>query len=130
MLKNSARLAVLVALFAVTACGSKKSPVVEPAQAPAPEEPAPTPPAPRPPTRVADATPTLPPIRDDAVASSSLDDLNRNSPLKPVFFALDSADIDPSGKATLDANAAVLKQNSSWVVTIEGHCDERGTAEY
>ena len=30
----------------------------------------------------------------------------------------------------LDANAALLKQNMSWAVTIEGHCDERGTAEY
>ena len=24
----------------------------------------------------------------------------------------------------------MLKRNPSWVVTIEGHCDERGTAEY
>ncbi len=28
------------------------------------------------------------PVRDDAIASASLDDLNRNSPLKPVFFEL------------------------------------------
>ena len=28
------------------------------------------------------------------------------------------------------ANADTLKQNPRWVVTIEGHCDERGTAEY
>ena len=33
------------------------------------------------------------PVRDDAIASASLDDLNRNSPLKPVFFELDSSDI-------------------------------------
>ena len=30
----------------------------------------------------------------------------------------------------LDANAGILKKYSSWTVTIEGHCDERGTAEY
>ncbi len=30
----------------------------------------------------------------------------------------------------LDADAAVLKTYGTWVVTIEGHCDERGTAEY
>ena len=30
----------------------------------------------------------------------------------------------------LDANAEVLKRYATWVVTIEGHCDERGTAEY
>ena len=28
------------------------------------------------------------------------------------------------------ANAEVLKKNTTWAVTIEGHCDERGTAEY
>jgi peptidoglycan-associated lipoprotein len=27
-------------------------------------------------------------------------------------------------------NADILKQNPRWVITIEGHCDERGTAEY
>ena len=27
-------------------------------------------------------------------------------------------------------NAGVLKQYTTWTVTIEGHCDERGTAEY
>ena len=30
----------------------------------------------------------------------------------------------------LQANAAVLKKYPTWVVTIEGHCDERGTKEY
>ena len=35
-----------------------------------------------------------------------------------------------TAQAVLDDNAAVLKQYSSWTVTIEGHCDERGTAEY
>src|SRR5207237_1975197 len=70
------------------------------------------------------------PVRDDAIASASLDDLNRNSPLKPLFFELDSAEIDPAGQAVLDANATTLKKYPSWAVTIEGHCDERGTAEY
>ena len=27
-------------------------------------------------------------------------------------------------------NAEVLKKYATWVITIEGHCDERGTAEY
>ena len=30
----------------------------------------------------------------------------------------------------LQANAAVLKKYPTWQITIEGHCDERGTAEY
>jgi peptidoglycan-associated lipoprotein len=70
------------------------------------------------------------PVKDDAIASASLDDLNRNSPLKPLFFELDSSDVTSTGQAVLDANAATLKKYTSWTVTIEGHCDERGTAEY
>jgi peptidoglycan-associated lipoprotein len=117
-------------LVVAAACGSKKAPALEPLPAPTPEAVAP-PPAPRAnPTPIADATPAVPALRDDGVSSSSLDDLNRNSPLRPVFYALDSSDIDPAAKAALDANAAVLRQNSSWVVTVEGHCDERGTPEY
>ncbi len=131
MLKNTARMALAVTLVFAGACGSKKAPVVEP-EAPAPPETAapPSAPAPRPPTTITDATPTVPPIRDEGLNASSLDDLNRNSPLKPVFFALDSSDIDPAGKVSLDEDAAVLKQHPTWAVTIEGHCDERGTAEY
>jgi len=131
MLKKSALLAfVLVLLVTVTACGKKKAPALEPAPAPTPEAVQPPPEPVKPPVTIADNTPVPPRVRDDAFSSASLDDLNRNSPLKPVFFALDSSDVDPLGKAALDANAAVLKQNSSWVVTVEGHCDERGTAEY
>ena len=70
------------------------------------------------------------PVRDDAISSASLDDLNRNSPLKPVFFEYDSSDLTPEGQRSLDENASVLKKYASWAVTIEGHCDERGTAEY
>jgi len=128
---TAARFALIATMFVAAACSGKKAPVVEPASAPAAEEPAPPAPAPRPaPANTEVATPVPAPIREEAVTSTSLDDLNRNSPLKPVFFALDNNEIDPAGKAVLDANAAVLKQNATWVVTIEGHCDERGTAEY
>jgi peptidoglycan-associated lipoprotein len=127
-----ARLALVMMIAVAAACGSKKSPVVEPT-APAPETvtpptaPVPVAPAPR---TVTETAPTLPPVREESLTASSLDDLNRNSPLKPVFYALDSSDIDPVAKAALDENAAVLKQHPTWAVTVEGHCDERGTAEY
>ena len=77
--------------------------------------------------------PPEPVVPDDSIssaASSSLDDLNRTSPLSPIFYELDSAEVSPEGQKVLDANAALLRQNASWVVTIEGHCDERGSAEY
>jgi peptidoglycan-associated lipoprotein len=127
-----AHLTLVASMVLAAACGSKKAPVLAPTATPEAE--APTSAAPPPPvaTRVDNApvVPTPPPIREEPVTSTSLDDLNRNSPLKPVFFALDSSDIDTAGKSVLDANAALLKQNTAWVVTIEGHCDERGTAEY
>ena len=69
------------------------------------------------------------PLPIDSVAGKSLDDLNRDSPLRPVFFELDSSDVNDTGRTTLQANAGVLKKYPSWVITIEGHCDERGTAE-
>jgi peptidoglycan-associated lipoprotein len=70
------------------------------------------------------------PVEPANVTSASLDDLNKNSPLKPVFFEYDSSEISPDGQAALQENLATLKQNPSWSVTIEGHCDERGSAEY
>jgi peptidoglycan-associated lipoprotein len=56
--------------------------------------------------------------------------LNRESPLKPVFFDYDSAELTSEAQSTLTANAAILKKYARWIVTIEGHCDERGTGEY
>ncbi|MGD0651303.1 MAG: OmpA family protein [Verrucomicrobiia bacterium] len=47
----------------------------------------------------------------------------------PVYFDFDSGKIRPSEVAKLEAVAAALKGNSNKLV-IEGHCDERGTAEY
>jgi peptidoglycan-associated lipoprotein len=70
------------------------------------------------------------PVRGDNITSASLDDLNRNSPLKPVFFEYDSSELTEAGQMVLNENATTLKTNPSWAITIEGHCDERGTAEY
>jgi peptidoglycan-associated lipoprotein len=125
---------MLLAAFAVASCGKKQTAVPR-ATPPPPAAATPQPPAvptvPPPPQRVDDALPVPPqPLVDDAIANRSLDDLNRSSPLMPVFFGLDSADLDDMGRAAASANAEVLKKYPTWVVTIEGHCDERGTAEY
>ena len=70
------------------------------------------------------------PLKDDGLTAKSLDDLNRDSPLKPVYYDLDSSDVNADGQQILRGNAAVLSRFPGWQVTIEGHCDERGTAEY
>ena len=123
---------VMLMVLSVAACAKKQTPIARPMPPPAPPTtttPGSRPPAP--PEPVAEPTVVPPePVRDDAISSASLDDLNRNSPLKPVFFEYDSSDLTPEGQRTLDENAGTLKKYSTWAVTIEGHCDERGTAEY
>jgi peptidoglycan-associated lipoprotein len=122
---------LLTVALAATACGKKKAPIARPTAPPPPlADTAPGRP-PAPPEQVRDAAIVPPePVRDEAVSSASLDDLNRSSPLRPVFFDLDSSDLSAEGQRILDGNAAVLKQHATWTITIEGHCDERGSAEY
>ncbi len=47
-----------------------------------------------------------------------------------VLFSYDSAQVDDSERAKVEAVAEYLKANSAGVVTLEGHCDERGSTEY
>jgi peptidoglycan-associated lipoprotein len=47
-----------------------------------------------------------------------------------VFFAFDRADISPEAQQTLARQADWLRRYPNVAVTIEGHCDERGTREY
>ena len=126
-MRNHTLICIALVLAGGAACAKKQPPVARP-----------TPPSPPPAADTRPADPPAPmrepmppePLPADSVAGRSLDDLNRDSPLQPVFFALDSADIDDAGRATLQANAAVLKKYPTWIITVEGHCDERGTAEY
>jgi len=52
------------------------------------------------------------------------------SPLKDIFFDYDRATLSDEAKRALNENAAWLKANAQARITVEGHCDERGTAEY
>jgi peptidoglycan-associated lipoprotein len=124
---------VVLALAGGLACRGKKEP---PVARPTPPPPAPTeqadtarPPAPPAPT----PEPTIPfepDVTETDLNARDLDALNRESPFEPVFFGFDSSDVEGSGQAALDANAALLRRYPNWTITIEGHCDERGTAEY
>ena len=124
-----------VAVVSVTVACGKKPPTVE-RPMPPPADTAgntlgntPAPPAPEPPlAEPAVVTPAVSP--EGAIGSKNLDDLNRESPLAPVYFALDGFDVSAEGRAVLQASAQVLRQQPTWQVTVEGHCDERGTAEY
>ena len=129
---NRALIALVAAAALTASCGRKQPPVVAPAPPPGTTAPIAPPAAVAPPVRVDPALPVppQPPLAEDTIANRSLDDLNRDSPLRPIFFQLDSAELDDAGRAVASANAEILKKNATWVVTIEGHCDERGSAEY
>ena len=109
--------------------GCPKRPAMTAATAPPPVPPAaaapPTPAAPAP-APVAPA-PVAPPT---AVTPAPPKEYKSNDALKPIYFAFDKSDIRPDDAKVLDATAAYLKANASQLVLIEGHCDERGTAEY
>ena len=123
--------ALVTAAVLVGACHKNKPPVARPLPPPPPSsttgEKPPAPPEPVPETT---PIPPEPSITDDSLAGKDLDVINKNSPFQPVFFPLDSSELDDAGRAIVSANADIMKKYPSWVVTIEGHCDERGTAEY
>ena len=131
---NSIRpyLAIVIALsLLVAGCSRRQAPVAKPMPPPAVGPPAAGTAPPPPPTRVEEPLPVpSEPVGEDSIGGRSLDDLNRDSPFKPVFFSLDSADLDDPGRAVVSGNAALLKKYAAWVITVEGHADERGTAEY
>ena len=122
---------ILISLILVSGCAKKAAPVVQPAPPPVAAAPAVAPAPPPPPQRVEERLPVPPqPVSEDEISSRSLDDLNQDSPFKPALFPLDSADLDATGLAVVAANATLLRKYASWRITVEGHCDERGTPEY
>lgn len=50
--------------------------------------------------------------------------------LNDVFFDFDQYNLSSEAKSTLEANARELKRVADAGITIEGHCDERGTKAY
>jgi peptidoglycan-associated lipoprotein len=131
-MKHDARLlfvAMLILTVAAGACAKKVPPIAKPAPPGTVGGTAPPPPGPPEPVSEPTVVPPMP-IPEDAIGAKSLDDLNRDSPLQPVFFLLDSSDLSSEAQSALQQNASVLKQYASWQITIEGHADERGTAEY
>ncbi|RPJ70275.1 MAG: peptidoglycan-associated lipoprotein Pal [Acidobacteria bacterium] len=124
-------LVIVLAVVVLGACAKKKPPVARPVPPPPPmEEPVTPAKPPAPPEPTVEKPVAGAPMKEDSMASRSLDDLNRDSPLRPLFFGYDSAEVSAEGQKVLESNGELLKKYPSWVITIEGHCDERGTAEY
>lgn len=116
MRKTAASMLATAALIALAACS--KTP--KPAELPPPPPAAAEPPAPPPPPA---------PVQTGPVPGSRADFINQAGS-DTVHFATDSSDLDSEAQGILTAQASWLQKNSNVRVTVEGHCDERGTREY
>ncbi|MSO50773.1 MAG: peptidoglycan-associated lipoprotein Pal [Acidobacteria bacterium] len=131
-------LLVVGALALASACGGKTPPAISPTTPPpgpqafpgAGGTPSTRPPVPQAPDAppVISAEPLV--VSSDPLATMDTDEINRQAPLGPVFFTYDSDSVDAEGQKVLTDNAAIIKKYPTWAITIEGHSDERGTAEY
>jgi peptidoglycan-associated lipoprotein len=129
---------VTVFLTAMLASCSRPKPVI----APEPQDTAAE--APTPATGTEPAAGTLdvlsePPIApaqvpESGIASGELpadvEAINRAGYLTDAYFETDKADLRDDTRETLAADAAWLREHPTIKVLIEGHCDERNTAEY
>lgn len=52
------------------------------------------------------------------------------SGISPIYFGYDSFVLPPAELSKIRAVADVLSSNNSYVLIVEGHCDERGSNEY
>ena len=115
MAKLKTTLLVAACGLAIAACAKKRPEVLPPApvETPAIEAPA-----------------TTTPTTGDTVTPGSAADFQRSVTSNTVLFGLDQFDIDPAARAILDNQAEWLARYPNVRITIEGHCDERGTREY
>lgn len=72
-------------------------------------------------------TVSVPPSRP--AASATLEEMFTKE-VKDAYFEYDKSDIRPDARAALTQTANFLKSYPQIKVTIEGHCDERGSTEY
>ena len=119
---------VLMVTVLATGCG-KKPPVVPEPMAPEPEVMTKD-------TEMVEPTMPVETITDQGPdwESGELGELNRvareEGLLGDVHFAYDKSDLSTEATDRLAANAAFMRAQSGLIVTIEGHCDERGTNAY
>src|SRR5258707_13970056 len=123
----------LCSALAVAAAGCHKK-VAPPAPQPPPTTPttAPVtpPPPPPPPPPPAPAVAPRPLTEEEIYARKSVDQLNAERPLDDVYFDLDKSEIRDDARSSLQKDADWLKKWTSAQITLEGHCDSRGSAEY
>lgn len=131
--RHLASILVCSAAIAVAAAGChKKVPQQAAAPPPPPPPPAarPVPPPPPPPPPPAPVRPPAPLTEEQLFAQKSLDQLNAEHPLTDAYFDLDKSEIREDAKPSLQRDADWMKKWQSTQVSVEGHCDSRGSSEY
>ncbi len=123
MRQSAFAVAALAALVAVAGCHHNPPPAPPP---PPPAAPATPPPAPQPPPR--DVTPQV--NEYDRIKAMSSDEIERIGLFGEIHFDYDKADLREGDRQVLGKNAESLKKFDFLKVTVEGHCDERGSVEY
>ena len=108
----------LAVALAVTGAGCAKKPAKTEPVPPASTTPTP---APTPPPTPAPAPTPAPEPPKPAVTAGDL---------QVIHFGYDSFQLDDAARSALDSNAKLLRDNPDLSVSVDGHCDERGTVEY
>ncbi len=123
-MRQTVAIVALLAALTLTGCGKK---TVAPPPPPPPASPATPPPAPPP-----SSQPSGPAVADEyaRIKAMNTDEIDRMGLLAEIHFDYNKADLREGDRAVLSKNADVLKRLDFLKVTIEGHCDERGTVEY
>lgn len=71
--------------------------------------------------------------KSGTIVSTDIEELQRvidEGKVRSIFFEYDKAELSSESKRTLEENARWIRRFPNARVTIEGHCDERGTEEY
>lgn len=119
----------LVVSLGASACRKKAAPPTATPTPPVTTAPA-TPPAPPPPPPPPAVPAPAPLTEDEVFARKSLEQLNAERPLGDVFFNLDESTVRDDARGTLQKNAEWMKRWGMTRITVEGHADSRGSAEY
>jgi peptidoglycan-associated lipoprotein len=119
---------LLIALLAAVGCSHRKKATTAPEATPPvraetiPAPPASVPEAPAEPAVAAD------PLSGDLASVNEY--LRRQGLLADVYFDYDQAQLTEPTREQLARDAQFLRQSPQFLVTLEGHCDDRGTPEY
>lgn len=129
---------VIVLIALVPACRSSKKKPLAPTTTTAAESTAPPVPVTAPETQVSTqppdfvatdtAKPSVEPLPSDAEQLNKT--VQERGLIRDAFFAFDDSTLSSDAQSALTTSANWLKQNSSYNILIEGHCDERGTEQY